>query len=159
MRTTLLLFLTLVISISVAAENGDTFVDFDGVDIDSNPVKLSDYVGKGNYVLMEFWASWCGPCKQALPVLKEIYRDYGPKGLVMVSVDCSERRIGDGIASARKEGICWNTIFSKKMTPADLYDVKYIPRAFLFDPEGKLIAKDLPISALPELLETTYKEK
>lgn len=138
---------------------GDTFLDFEGVDIDSKPVKLSDYAGKGKHVLMEFWASWCGPCKQYLPILKDIYKEYGGKDLVMVSVDFSERKIEDGMNAAVEEGIIWNTIFSANRTPGELYNVQYIPRAFLIDPDGKIVATDITLDTLPELLKTLFSGK
>ena len=138
---------------------GDAFADFTGVDINSKQVKLSDYAGKGKYVLMEFWASWCGPCRKTIPLLKEIYDEYSVKGLVMVSVDASERDIRDGFAAAGREGIVWHTIFSKESTPCELYDVQYIPRAILIGPDGKIVSTEVNIYGLPAVLDDIYGKK
>ena len=69
---------------------GKSFVDFE-VPTDNGVVKLSDYVGKGNVVLIDFWASWCGPCRAEIPNVKAVYDEFKSKGLVVVGVPTSDR--------------------------------------------------------------------
>ena len=65
---------------------GKPFADFSGITTDGEQVKLSDYVGQGQYALVDFWASWCGPCRHEIPTLIQMHKKYKDKGLLSVSV-------------------------------------------------------------------------
>ena len=75
-----------------AVQPGRPFIDFQAPAPDGNIVKLSDFAGKGKYVLIDFWASWCGPCRAAMPELKELYAKYKDKGFEIVGVSLDSRK-------------------------------------------------------------------
>lgn len=136
----------------VATAPGMAFRDFAGVDDEGKPNKLSDFVGKGNYVLADFWASWCGPCRRAIPELMEINKEYGPKGLKIVGIAVWDK-MDDHLAAMKELKITWPQIFSEKEA-TDLYGVRGVPQIMLFGPDGKIVARDLHgLKAIKEALE------
>ncbi len=123
---------------------GKMFADFSGKTPDGKDIKLSDYVGKGKYVLVDFWASWCGPCKAEIPVIKEVYDKYSKKGLVVLGV-----AVWDGDNSKSKEtmkelDMKWDQIFvGEDKTATDIYGVNGIPHIILFAPDGTIAKRGL----------------
>lgn len=113
---------------------------------------------KGKVVLIDFWATWCGPCRAALPELKELYEQYHAKGfeIVGVSVDSDKQALIDLIAA---EEIPWTNLHDAdesdpELHPlADKYGVRGLPTTFLIDREGKVIARDLGGAALSDKVE------
>lgn len=124
---------------------GTPFVDFEMQTPEGMPVKLSDYVGKGKVVLVDFWASWCGPCRREMPNLVEIYAKYKGKNFEIVGVSL------DQDAAAWKEAIkklnmTWPQMSDLKFWQcegAQLYAVNSIPHTVLIDGSGKIIARGL----------------
>lgn len=130
----------------VAAENkartqpGNKFVDFE-IANDSTVQRLSDYVGKGKYVLVDFWASWCGPCIRETKVIKEILNEYGPKGLEVLGVAVWDEPQNTEAAIKRHQ-LPWSQIINAQSVPTDLYGISGIPTIILFGPDGTILSRD-----------------
>lgn len=129
-----------------AAENkartqpGNKFVDFE-IANDSTVQRISDYVGKGKYVLVDFWASWCGPCIRETKVIKEILQEYGPKGLQVLGVAVWDEP-QNTLDAIEKHQLPWPQILNAQTVPTDLYGISGIPCIILFGPDGTIISRD-----------------
>lgn len=122
---------------------GKMFSDFDALNPDGSAAKLSDYVGKGNYVLADFWASWCGPCRAEVPNLKEIYEQYKDKGLVVLGVNVWDKKASFEEAVQKLE-MPWAQICNfDTATATDIYGISGIPHIILFAPDGTIQARGL----------------
>jgi peroxiredoxin len=114
-------------------------------DTAGKPVSLKDFRGK--YVLLDFWASWCGPCRAENPNYVKNYKIYHDKGFEMLGVSLDKE--GDKqkwIDAIHKDGLSWTHVSDLKYWGngvARLYGITAIPRNFLIDPQGKIIAIDL----------------
>ena len=127
---------------ALLTEEGAMFLDFTIEDSDGKTVSFSDYVGKGKYVLVDFWASWCGPCKREIPNIRDAYQKYGPKGLEVLSVAVWDKP-EDTKAAAKEHGVVWNQIINAQQIPTDLYGIRGIPQIMLFGPDGTILKRDL----------------
>ena len=124
---------------------GQKFIDFEMQTPDGKSVKLSDYAGKGKIVLVDFWASWCGPCRREMPNLVEAYAKYKGKNFEIVGVSLDQN------ADSWKEAIktlkmTWPQMSDLKYwnsEGAQLYAVNSIPHTMLIDGEGTIIARGL----------------
>lgn len=105
-------------------------------------VKLSDYVGKGKYVLLDFWSPWCGPCKREIPNIKAVYETYKGDGLEVVSIAVWEREpVQVTIETAEALGMDWPQINNAGTEPAKFYGVEAIPHLILFGPDGTILKR------------------
>lgn len=105
-------------------------------------VKLSDYVGKGKYILLDFWSPWCGPCRREMPNIKTVYEQYKDKGLDVVSIAVWEREpVEVTIQTAAELGMEWNQINNGQREPAEIYGVEGIPHLILFGPDGTILKR------------------
>ncbi len=129
---------------------GKTFTDFEMADAKGEPRKLSDYVGKGKVVLIDFWASWCPPCRREMPNLVAAYKQYKNKGFEIVGISLDNK--ADAWAKGVKDlGITWpqlSDLQGWKNSGAALYGVNSIPHTVLVDKDGTIIAKNLHGEAL-----------
>ncbi|WP_183565369.1 TlpA disulfide reductase family protein [Mucilaginibacter sp. SP1R1] len=119
--------------------------DFIQNDVNGTPVKLSSFRGK--YVLLDFWASWCGPCRQENPNVVRNYNKYKTKNFTVVGVSL-DRPDGKAawLAAIKSDGLEWTQVSDLKFwnnEAAALYQVSSIPQNYLIDPTGKIIAKNL----------------
>ena len=121
---------------------GTMFTDFE-VECDGKTQKLSDFVGKGQYVLVDFWASWCGPCRAEIPNLIDVYNKYKDKNLNVLGVTVSDR-VEDSKGAIEELGINYPQIMGEQSTTAaDLYGVMGIPHIILFGPDGTILKRGL----------------
>jgi peroxiredoxin len=133
---------------------GSPYVDLAMFTPDGAPISLSQYVGKGSYVLIDFWASWCAPCIRELPNVLECYSAFHDKGFEIVGVSL------DGDTKAWKAAIDKYNLKWPQMSDlagwqskaVSLYSFSGIPHTVLLDPKGIIIANDLRGSALKEKL-------
>ncbi|MCC8170245.1 MAG: AhpC/TSA family protein [Parabacteroides sp.] len=138
---------------------GMPFKDFTMNDLKGKPRKLSDYVGKGNYVLVDFWASWCPPCRQEMPNLVALYKQYHKKGfeIVGVSLDNKQENWEKGLKDLKMTWPQLSDLQGWKNGGAALYGVHSIPHTVLFDPQGNIVAKKLYDEELREKLAEIYE--
>ena len=131
---------------------GGPFADFTIVQDPDNPaestVKFSDYIGRGKYILVDFWASWCGPCIREIPNLKDVYATYGGDKFDILSVAVWDK-LEDTKKAAEELEIPWNQIVNAQQIPTDLYGIDGIPHIILFGPDGTILKRELRGPAIP----------
>ena len=125
---------------------GMPFKDFSVEQEDGTTVSLSDYVGKGNYVLADFWASWCPPCRKSMPLLKELYNECHSKGLEILGL-ATRDKVKDSLRAIEEEQMPWPQILSDNSPAAETYGVNGIPHLILFAPDGTIALRGYPDEA------------
>ncbi|HEY0272741.1 MAG TPA: TlpA disulfide reductase family protein [Chitinophaga sp.] len=133
---------------------GQPFLDFTQNDVNGKPVHLSDY--KGKYVLLDFWASWCGPCRAENPNVLKTYNRFKDKNftVVGVSLDESADKWKEAIAQDKMPWMQVSDLKGWRNEVAAQYGIQAIPCSFLIDPNGIILAKGLRGEALPAKLAT-----
>lgn len=140
---------------------GSQYADFSFHDKDGKPVKLSDYVGKGKYVLLEFWASWCGPCRADIPHLKEVYDMYHPAGFEVISISMDDSR-EKWLEAVEEEKMKWLQVSDLKAFSGELsklYNFNGIPTCVLIGPDGKIVTRNMRGSWMDKKLIELYGNK
>lgn len=138
---------------------GAMFTDFALNDLEGKSHKLSDYVGKGRYVLLDFWASWCGPCRKEMPHVKKAYEEFHDKGFDIVGVSLDAKK-ADWERAIQQLSLPWTHLSDLKgwqCEAAALYGVRGIPATILFGPDGKVVATDLRSEQLTAKLREVLK--
>ena len=153
----------------IATSEGKPFVDFTVNSVVAQTrsvppqpkyaeVKLSDYVGKGKYILLDFWSPWCGPCRREMPNIKAVYDKYKGDKFDVVSIAVWEREPVDvTIETAAKLGMDWNQINNGGREPAALYGVEGIPHLILFGPDGTILRRGFHGAEIEEVVSSYLK--
>lgn len=134
---------------------GKMFTDFT---VESTGEKLSDYVGKGNYVLVDFWASWCGPCKREIPNLVKILKKHQDKGLTVLGVSVWDK-VEDTKQAIETFKIEWPVMLDAQTGPTDLYGISGIPHIILFAPDGTIVSRGLQGEELAAAVDAEFEKK
>ena len=127
--------------LTAQTEEGMMFKDFE-VPYEGKIQRLSDYVGKGKYVLIDFWASWCGPCKKEVPNIIEVWNKYKNKNFVAVGIATNDKP-DDTKASMKQLGIEYPQIMNNQGEASEPYGVTSIPQIILFGPDGTILRRGL----------------
>ncbi|MBQ3634895.1 MAG: AhpC/TSA family protein [Bacteroidales bacterium] len=137
---------------------GGQFIDFSMADPKGKLLHISDIIKSNKLTLIDFWASWCGPCRAEMPTVKAAYEKYKSKGLEIIGVSLDNTR-GSWLSAIEGIGMPWlhvSDLQGWRCSAATLYNVKSIPSCYLVDKNGRIVAKDLRgqqlLSALNNLL-------
>ena len=132
---------------------GETYIDIAAPTPEGDTLRLSELVGETDYVLGDFWATWCGPCRASLPALKQLYKDLpaGRLEILGVSLDNSEEKWATFI---KDQQLVWRHISDLQgwqSGPAALYGVNSIPATVLIDRNGTIVARNASEEELREI--------
>ncbi len=147
-------------AIRATLDVGKTIKEFAGDNLEGENIQLSDVLKKNKYVLVELWASWCGPCRAEIPHMKRAYKEFNPKGFEIVSFSLDDKQSAWENAS-KEEELPWINISDVKgydSPVAEMFAKPAIPANWLVDAStGKIIAKHLRKKALDNKLEELLK--
>ena len=137
---------------------GKQYIDMTIKDLDGRERKLSEWIGRGQYVMIDFWASWCGPCRQEMPNVVANYVKYHEKGFEIIGISFDSK--DEAWRKALKDlGMTWpqlSDLGGWKSAAADVYGISSIPTSILIDGTGKIVALNLRGEKLGEKLQEIY---
>jgi cytochrome c biogenesis protein CcmG/thiol:disulfide interchange protein DsbE len=118
--------------------------------LDGKTVNLSDF--KGKVVILDFWATWCPPCREEIPSFIQIQKEFADKGVVVVGVALDEEGAKVVKPFAKKKGINYPLVIGKTSTTEDYGGIEGIPTTFIINAEGKIVAKHVGLTTKEEFL-------
>ncbi len=126
---------------AVGSIEGKMFTDFEAT-YEGKTTKLSDYVGKGQYVLVDFWASWCGPCRGEIPNLKKIYEQYKSDKFTVLGVATWDEP-AKSLKAIEEDSVTYPQMLNAQKAGSDAYAIDGIPEIILFGPDGTILKRGL----------------
>ena len=127
------------------------FTDFEA-EYEGQTQKLSDYVGKGKYVLVDFGASWCGPCRGEIPTIIDLYNKYAGDNFAVLGVATWDEP-ADTKKAMEELGIQYPQIMNAQKAGSDAYNIEGIPEIILFAPDGTIVKRGLRGEAMVKAVE------
>ena len=144
-----------LVKLANSPQAGDMFADF-AVEYEGKTTRLSDYVGKGQYVLVDFWASWCGPCRGEIPNLIAAYNKYKDRGLQVLGIAVWDKP-EDTLKAIEEEKVPYPQIINSQEIATNIYGITGIPEIILFAPDGKIVKRSLRGEMIDKILSEIYK--
>jgi peroxiredoxin len=150
-------FIDKTIAANSFGQIGTLLPDFTQNDVNGKPLTLSSLRGK--YVLVDFWASWCGPCRAENPNIVKAFNKYKSKNFTVLGVSLDQDK-AKWLEAIKKDGLAWSHVSDLKYwnnAVATQFGIQSIPASFLIDPTGKIVARDLRGADLDKFLATNLK--
>ena len=141
---------------TVSVEMGGIAPDFTAKNINGRDVSLSSF--RGQYVLLDFWASWCGPCRKSIPFLKKMYQDLVDQGLEIISISIDKSN-ADWLKALDEEQLPWPCLIDTENVFAEKFDGRAIPMFILVDENGIVVEDNLRDQALKNKIEELIRNK
>ena len=139
---------------------GVKYQDIELMNPEGKTVKLSEYIPENKYVMLEFWASWCGPCRGEIPHLRHVYQNYKDKGFEIISISVDQNR-ADWEKAMKEENMVWKQLCEPKGFEgpvAEKYNITGVPTCILLDKEGRIFKTDMRGAALDAVLQELYPQ-
>ena len=137
---------------------GNHYVDFEAPNLDGQMHRLSEMVEGAKIVLLDLWASWCGPCRREMPTIKDIFAKYNGQGLKILGVAVNDE-VEDTQKAIEDLGIEWSVISDVQGKTLDLYGISGIPYLILFAPDGTIVSRGARGEGLKAVVDAAMSEK